>query len=108
MPLHTRTQLIPRLLRTTVNEAGKDKGLPIIQYTSNTKRALSSIIFQPILQLQVPYTLPLDMRSDLIWHTGWLACEVEQPRPSWSGFMQQAFSCDGYENQKFFSYLSWI
>ena len=64
--LHTRTRLIPRLLRTTVNEAVKDKGLPIIQYTSNTKRALSSIIFRPILQLQVPYTLPLDMSSDLI------------------------------------------
>ena len=56
VPLHTRTRLIPRLLRNTVNEAVKDKGLPIIQYTSNTKRALSSIIFQPILQLQVPIT----------------------------------------------------
>ena len=51
--------------------------------------------------MQVPYTLPLDISSDLIWHTGWLACEAEQPRPSWSGFMQQAFSCDGYEKSEF-------
>ena len=60
----------------------------------------SPIIFQPILQLQVPYILPLDMSSDLIWYTGWLACEGEQPRPSWSGFMQKAFSCDGYEKSE--------
>jgi len=46
--------------------------------------------------LQVPYTLPLDVSSDLIWQAGWLACEAEQPRPSWSGFMQYAFPGEGY------------
>jgi len=90
VPLCIRTRVIPRLSRLTANELVKDKGLPIIQYTSN---ALSSIIYQSILQLQVPYTLPIDVSSDLIWQTGWLACEAEQPRPSWSGFMQQG---EGY------------
>jgi len=102
VPLCIRTQGIPRLSRLTANELVKDKGLPIIQYTSN---ALSSIIYQPILQLQVPYTLLIDVSSDLIWQTGWLACEVEQPRPSWSGFMQQG---EGYAKSEVFFYLLWI
>jgi len=33
--------------------------------------------------------------SDLIWQAGWLACEAEQTRPKWSGFMQHAFSGEG-------------
>jgi len=98
--LHTRTQVIPRLSQITANELVKDKGLPIIQYTSNSKKALSTITYQPILQLQVPYTLPIDVSSDLIWQTGWLACEAEQPRPSWSGFIQHTFSCEGYAKSK--------
>ena len=77
VPLQTRARVIPRLPRITVNEVVKDKGLAIIQYMGPAKRALSSIIYQPILHLQVPYTLPLDVSSDLVWHAGWLACEAE-------------------------------
>ena len=54
VPLQTRARVIPRLPRITVNEVVKDKGLAIIQYMGHAKRALSSIIYQPILHLQVP------------------------------------------------------
>lgn len=96
VPLHTRARVIPRLPRITVNEVVKDKGLTIMQYMGHAKRALSSIIYNPILHLQVPYTLPPDVNSDLIWHAGWLACEAGAPRPSWSGFMQHVFCYEGY------------
>ena len=58
-----------------------------MQYTSHVKRALSSIAYSPILHLQIPYTLPLDICTDLIWHAGWLASKAGAPRPTWSGFM---------------------
>ncbi len=95
VPLNTRPRVIPRLERAKANEVVKNKGLTILQYTGHTKRALSSIIYKPIIQLQIPYTLPPDTNSDLIWHAGWLACEASAPRPSWSGFMQHVFSYEG-------------
>ena len=91
-PLKTRPRVIPRLARITANEVVRNKGLPIIQYTGHTKKALSSIIYKPIVNLKIPYTLPPDVSSDLIWHAGWLVCEAEAPRPSRSGFMQHVYS----------------
>ena len=103
VPLKTRPRVIPRLARITTNEVVKNKGLPIIQYTGHTKKALSSIIYKPIINLQIPYTLPPDVSSDLIWHAGWLACEAGAPRPSWSGFMQHVYSYeDGAKSELLF------
>ena len=96
VPLQTRARVIPRLPRITANEVVKDKGLTIMPYMGHAKRALSSIIYDPILHLQVPYTLQPDVSSDLIWHAGWLACGAGAPRPSWSGFMQHVFSYEGH------------
>ena len=53
VPLHTRAHVIPRLPRITANEVVKDKGLTIMQYMGHAKKALSSIIYDPILHLQV-------------------------------------------------------
>ena len=49
-------------------------------------------MYKPILQLQHPCTLPSEMCSDLLWHSGWIFSTVK-PRPNWSGFMQHMF-CD--------------
>ena len=105
VPLQTRPRVIPRLAQITANEVVKNKGLPIIQYTGHTKKALSSIIYKPIINLQSPYTLPPDVGSDMIWHAGWLACEAEAeaPRPCWSGFMQHVYSYeDGAKSEVLF------
>ena len=40
----------------------------------------------------MPYTLPLQLCSDILWHSGWMFSEVARPRPNWSGFMQHVFS----------------
>ena len=92
VPLKTRARVIPRLPGITANEVVKDKGLTIMKYTSHAKRALSSIAYSPILHLQIPYTLPLDICADLIWYAGWLASKAGAPRPTWSEFMQHVFS----------------
>ena len=106
VPLKTRPCVIPRLARIIANEVVRNKGLPIIQYTVHTKKAPSSIIYKPIINLQIPYTLLPDVSSDLIWHAGWLACEAEAPRPSWSGFMQHVYSYeDGAKSEGFFYQL---
>lgn len=68
-------------------------------------RALSSIIYNPILHLQVPYTLPPEVSSDLIWHTGWLACGAGAPRSSWSGFMQHVLSSEGHAKSEVLFYF---
>ena len=52
VPLQTRARVIPRLPRITVNEVVKDKGLAIIKYMGHAKRALSCIIYQPILHFK--------------------------------------------------------
>ena len=92
VPLNVRPRIIQRLPRITVDEVVKDKGLPILQYIGPAEKALASITYKPILHLQAPYTLPLEISSDLLWHAGWLASGAATPRPNWSGFMQHIFS----------------
>lgn len=84
--------VIKRQKRMKVNELVKDRGIPIIQYGSPLERGLSSIIFKPICELKVPYTLPSELCCTLHWHSGWVFSNVVQPRPNWSGFMQHIFS----------------
>ena len=42
--------------------------------------------------MQVSYTLPQQLCSDTLWHSGWMFSEATKPRPNWSGFMQHIFS----------------
>jgi len=50
------------------------------------------VTFKPIIELQVPYTLPLQLCSDTLWQSGWIFSEEAKPRPNWSDFMQHIFS----------------
>ncbi len=47
---------------------------------------------KPTIELQVPYTIPSEVYSDLLWHSGWIFTEAAKPRTNWSGFMQHIFS----------------
>ena len=91
-PLIAKSRVISRQQRTKVDELVKDKGVPIVQYIGPLERGLSSVIFKPTVELQVPYTLPSELYSDLLWHSGWIFSEAAKPRPNWSGFMQHIFS----------------
>ena len=70
----------------------KDKGVPIVQYVDFPKKGLASVMYKSTIQLQFPYTLPSDLYSDLLWHSGWVFSNEARPRPNWSGFMQHIYS----------------
>ena len=84
--------MITRHNRVKANELVKSKGVPIIHYINPLEKGLASVVFKPILELQVPYTLPSELCSDLLWHSGWMFSNATRPRPNWSGFMQHIFS----------------
>ena len=92
LPLKARSRVISRQSRILVTELTKDKGLPLLKYIPSVTKALASVSYDPILQLQVPYTYPPEVCSDLLWHFGSLSSEAVNPRPNWSGFMQHVFS----------------
>lgn len=107
VPLKASSRVIARQSRITVNRLIKDKGLPILRYFPSSYKALASISYHPILHLQVPYTYPLEVSSDLLWHLGSLSSDADQ--------IGQAL-CNTYlivmttlfQNLKFSFYLSWI
>ena len=93
-PLIAKPRVIRRLQqRMTINELLNDKAVPLLQYICSGERGLASIIYKPVVELQVPQTLPADLYSDVLWHSAWTCCyNTCRPRPSWSGVMQHAFS----------------
>ena len=66
-----KSPVISRQQRLKVSELVSDKGVSIIQYLSPPEKGLASIIYKPILQLETPHTLPSELSSDLLWHSGW-------------------------------------
>ncbi len=91
-PLIAKSRVISRQERMKTDELVKDKGVPIVQYIGPLERGLRSVIFKPTIELQAPYTLPSEVYSDLLWHSGWIFTEAAKPRTNWSGFMQHIFS----------------
>ena len=83
-----------RRQKIKVHELVKDKGVPVVYYKGSIRKGLASLTFKPVIELQVPYTLPLQLCTDILWHSGWMFSEVARPRPrpNWSGFMQHFFS----------------
>ena len=58
--------VIKRQKHLRVNDLVRDKGVPIIPYTSPPQNGLASVKYKPFLELQYPYTLPSEMCSDLL------------------------------------------
>lgn len=96
-PLVSKSRMISRQQRMKPDELVKDKGVPIFQYISQPEKGLASITYKPMLHLQVPYTLPPELCSDLLWHSGWIFSKSTRPRSNWSGFMQHVFSDDKHD-----------
>ena len=72
---------ISRQQHLKVSEFLNDKGVSITQYLSPPEKGLASMIYKPILQLQTPHTLPSELCSDLLWHSGWIFSKAK-PRPN--------------------------
>ncbi len=91
--LAAKSRVISRQQRVKVNELVREKGVPIIQYIGSHEKALASVYFKPLMELQVPHTLPSELYySNLLWHSGWTFNNAARPRANWSGFMQHTFS----------------
>ena len=79
---------MPRLKRILSKALIRDKGIPIVPYVRGLLPGLKGMKYKPILELQMPHTLPKAMHLEGLWHSGWLFSDDSQPRPNWSGFMQ--------------------
>ena len=94
--LIAKSRVIIRQQRIKVNELVREKGVPILQYVRPHEKGLASVLYKLIIELQVPHTLPSELYSNLLWHSGWTFSNTASPRTNWSGFMQHAFSsCHG-------------
>ena len=91
-PLKVQSRIISRQQYTKVSMLVEGKGVPILKYTAFPEKGLASVIYKPTVQLQFPYTLPSDLYSDLLWHSGGMFSNEARPRPNWSGFMQHIYS----------------
>ena len=98
VPLCAKSRKISRQQRIKVDEVVvREKGVPILQYyVGPHEKGLASVFYKPVIELQVPHTLPSELYSNLLWHSGWTFSNTTRPRTNWSGFMQHAFSsCNG-------------
>ena len=94
--LIAKSRVIIRQQRIKVNELVREKGIPILQYVRPHEKGLASVLYKPIIELQVLHTLPSELYSNLLWHSGWTFSNTASPKTNWSGFMQHAFSsCHG-------------
>ena len=91
VPLIGKSTVISRQPRVKVTELVKDKGVPILQYIGPHVQPLASVLYKPIIEIQMPYTLPSELYSNLLWHSGWIFSNTAQHRVNWSGFMQNVF-----------------
>ena len=87
--LELQSHPVQRLpLSNNIASVVENKGIEILEYIEPGQRGLSRTLFQPILKLQFPYTLPNAIQTDLLRHCGWFASNESDLRPSWNGFMQ--------------------
>jgi len=81
-------QPIQRLKRVKVADVVRGRSVPIRYYVAHNDPVLPHLKFKPITQLLSPYIQPVSHKLDLLWHAGWYFCGEDNPRPNWSGFMQ--------------------
>ena len=97
VPLCAKSRKISGQQHIKVDEVVREKGVPILQHDVGPHEiGLASVFYKPVIELQVPHTLPSELYSNLLWHSGWTFSNTTRPRTNWSGFMQHAFSsCNG-------------
>jgi len=71
VPLYATSMVISRKPRVKVTELVKNKGVRILQYISPHVQSLASVLYKPIIEIQMPYIAPSDFYSNLLWYSGW-------------------------------------
>ena len=61
VPLIAKSRVISRQPRVKVTELVKDEGVPILQYIGPHVQPLASVLYKPIIEIQMPYTLPSEL-----------------------------------------------
>ena len=70
VPLCAKSRKISRQQRIKVDEVVREKGVPILQYyVGPHEKGLASVFYKPVIELQVPHTLPSELYSNLLWHS---------------------------------------
>ena len=81
----------------------KATDVPITAYDSPLKQnyplnKIDDILFKPRKELLNPYVLPHSLNADFLWNAAGLFSTKDNPRPNWSGYMQQAIHSEHPKN----------
>lgn len=79
---------VTRLPRVNADTIARAKTVPMHHYSVPNIPSLTQINFEPFVHLLFPHTLPASSNMDLLWQLGWYFRNDSEPRPNWSGFMQ--------------------
>ena len=71
------------------NEVIANQQIPVIPYDPPECTGLSKVILRPLIEIQMCNVLPQDLVFDQLWHSLYF---MDNPRPSWSGFMTNVSS----------------
>ena len=62
--------------------------MSIVQYEFPKRRKFEDLLFKPRTELLHPSVLPTSLTADCIWQAAAMFSKSTQPRPNWSGYMQ--------------------
>ena len=62
---------VQRQKRKKASEVICGMGIPITDYFAPAESGLSKVTFAPLMHLQAPFILPLDVNLDLLWHSAY-------------------------------------
>ena len=93
---------VKRQKRKKASEVICGKGIPITDYITPAESGLSKVTFAPLMHLQVPFILPLDVNLDLLWHSAYFFNKGQ--RVNWSGYMS-ATSAGEYPGKAIVTFL---
>lgn len=71
----------------------------IIPYHGSHTHGLLELNFKPFKDLALAKCFAPELNFDLLWQVAWFFASKENPRPNWSGFMQQT-TCSNYIYEK--------
>jgi len=79
---------VVRCKRVQVNQLIKHRGIKLHHYCAPEVSPFKQLCLKPRTDLKSLSTISPCVNLDLLWHVGWFFRDASNPRPCWSGFMQ--------------------